>query len=239
MTLPLPEPGPRSEYSEAEFVRILRMAAELQNRSTGEAASEKLTLAEIEEIAAEVGIAPQHVAAAAALVTTEAGEQWVSWLAVPVQGRLSRVLPGSVSEEGWQEIVAVIRQTLEHTGQHSFVPGALEWVHVDEGSVVRVEVSGSEDRSHVQISADHRQAAALYLSVSPVLGAAASVVPIAAFGWGDVVAPWLLFGGGAGIGFTVGWVSLRATTARWQRRLRGMLQTLAERAVSTRVRDDV
>jgi hypothetical protein len=234
MTLPRPDPNP--EYSEAEFVRILRMATELQERSTGGPTSEKLTLAEIEQIAAEVGIAPEHIAAAATLVTTEAGEQWKSWLAVPVQGQLSRVLPGSASDNAWQEIAAIIRQTLEHTGQHSYVPGALEWVHTDDLSVVRVEVSASEDRSHVQVSADHRHAAALYLSVSPVLGACAAVLPIAALGWGEAVAPWLLFSGGAGAGFAIGWTSLKARSVRWQRRLRGVLQALAEHGVSTGVK---
>jgi len=237
MTLPLPEPVPRAEYSEAEFVRILRMAAELHDRSTGAATSDKMTLAEIEQIAAEVGIPPQHVAAAATLVATEAGEQWNSWLAVPVQGRLSRVLPGSISDDAWQEIAAVIRQSLEHTGQHSYVPGALEWVHTDEGSVVRVEVSTLEDRAHVHVSADHRHAAALYLCVGPVLGACASLLPIAALGWGDAVTPWLLFSGGAGAGFAAGWASLKARSARWQRRLRGVLQALAERGVATRIQE--
>lgn len=237
MTLPLPDPVPRAEYSEAEFVRILRMAAELQDRSTGGAASEKLTLAEIEQIAAEVGIAPQHIAAAAVLVTTEAGERWKSWLAVPVQGRLSRVLPDSVSEDAWQEIAAVIRQTLEHTGQHSYVPGALEWVHTDEGSVVRVEVSASGDRSHVQISADHRQAAALYLMTGPVLGASLAPVLLALLGWRDAVELWLMIGGGAGAGFSLGWAGLKARSARWQRRLRALLQAFAERGVSTRVKE--
>jgi hypothetical protein len=237
MSLPLPDPEPRAEYSEAEFVRILRMAAELQDRSTGGATSDKLTLAEIEQIAAEVGITPEHIAAAAALVTTEAGEQWKSWLAVPIRGRISRVLPGPVSEAAWQEIAAVIRQTLQHRGQHSYVPGALEWVHADEGSVVRVEVSASEDRSHVQISADHRQAAALYLAVGPVLGACAAVIPVAVLGWGEAVQPLLVFGGGAAVGFTAGWASLKARSVRWQRRVRGMLQALAEHGVSERVRE--
>ncbi len=92
MTLPLPDPVPRAEYSEAEFVRILRMAAELHDRATGESTPGRLTLADIEQIAAEVGIAPQHIATAAALVATEASEQWRPWLTAPVQGQLSRVL---------------------------------------------------------------------------------------------------------------------------------------------------
>jgi hypothetical protein len=236
MTLPS-DPEPRAEYSEAEFVRILRTAAALQDRSTGGVTSEKMALAEIEQIAAEVGIAPQYIAAAAVLVITEAGEQWRYWLAVPVQGRLSRVLPGSVSDNAWQELVAVIRQTLEHTGQHSYVPGALEWVHTDDLSVVRVEVSASEDRSHAHVFADHRQAAALYLSVGPLLGACATVLPMAVFGWGEAVAPWILFSGGAGAGFAVGWASFKARSARWQRRLRGLLQALAERGMSTSIED--
>ncbi len=131
----------------------------------------------------------------------------------------------------------MIRQTLNHTGQHSYVPGALEWVHTDAGSQVRVEVSASQDRAHVQISADHRQAAALYLCVGPVLGACAAVIPIVALGWGEAAESWFLLSGGAGAGFTVGWASLKAVSARWQRRLRSVLQALAESTASKQVEE--
>jgi hypothetical protein len=46
----------------------------------------------------EVGIEPRHVAAAAAVVATEATEHWRYWLATPVQGQLSCVLPETTSE---------------------------------------------------------------------------------------------------------------------------------------------
>jgi hypothetical protein len=228
MTGPLDNQIARAEYSEAELVRILRMAAELDARSSGQSKSEKLTLTEIEQIAAEVGIAAEHVAAAAALVATEASEKWKLWLGVPIRGSFTRVLPGTVSASAWPEVVAALRQTLGHAGQHSYVPGALEWVHTDEGSEVRVEVSSSENGAHVQISADHRQSAALSLMVMPVLGACAAVIPVAALGVGAVVEPWVWLSGGAASGFVGGWAVLRVKGARWQRRLRGMLQSLAE-----------
>jgi len=237
MTGPLDYPVARREYSEAEFVRILRMAAELDDRSTGQSKSEKLSLADIQQIAAEVGIAPEHVATAAALVATEAGEKWKPWLGVPIRGSFSRVLPGTVSTAAWPEAVAAIRQTLGHTGQHSYVPGALEWVHTDEGSEVRVEVSSSGNRAHIQVSADHRQAAALYLTVGPVLGACAAVIPIAALGLGEAVEPWLWLSGGAASGLTAGWAILKVRSARWQRRLRGMLQSIAEITASGQAGD--
>lgn len=231
------EPPPRASaapdgYSEAEFVRILRMAAELQDRHVGETASHRLTLAQIQEIAHEVGIGPEHVAAAAALVTTEAGERWRSWLATPVQGELSRTLPGRVAGPAWQEIAGIVRQAMGHQGQHSYVPGALEWVHTNEVGQVRVEVSDSRGHAHVHVSADHRQGAVMHLTLAPFLGTCAAAIPVVLLGWGESAESWLLLAGGAGAGFAAGWAHVKATSARWQRRMRGVVRAIAERTAA-------
>jgi hypothetical protein len=201
-------------------------------------ASHTLSLAEIRQIAAEVGIESAHVEAAAALVSTEATERWSRWLGTPVRGHLSRVLPGPLPESAWQEVLRAIQDTLKHRGQHSYVPGALEWTHVDAGSEVRVEVGTAPDRAHVQITADHRQAVALYLLTAPFVGGGAAVLTVAAavagLGVGDpsVIVPAVVSGAGAGLG--VGWAALRAMSARWQRRLRSVLEVTAEISLSHR-----
>jgi hypothetical protein len=228
MTVPaLPEPESHARYGEAELVRILRVAAELQDRESGETTADTLTLADVQQIASEVGIDPRYVAAAARLVATEAGERWTPWLLAPVRGRLTRALPGAVPTDAWQEIIAIIGRSMERPGRHSYVPGALEWVHADAGTEVRVEVSASRDGTHVQLTADHRQAATMYLATSPVLGASAAVLLMAALGGPGEAEAALLVGGGAAGGLLVGWGMLRAMAARWQRRMRSALQELA------------
>lgn len=219
-------------YSEAEFVRILRMAAELQDRTAGDASPHSLTLAQIQEIAGEVGIGPEHVAAAAAMVATASSEQWRTWLAAPVQGELSRALPGGVSQAMWQEIAGIIRQAAGTPGQHSYVPGDLEWVHADEAGRVRVRVRDAGGQAHVHISADHRQGAVMYLTLTPVLGTCAAMLPVVLLGWGESAESWLLLTGGAGTGLAVGWAYVKAIGARWQRRMRGVLHAITERTAA-------
>jgi hypothetical protein len=229
---------PQPRYTEAELVRILRTAAELQDRAGGFETSHTLSLTEIHQIAAEVGIEAAHVEAAAALVSTGAAERWSLWLGTPVRGQLSRVLPGPLPESAWQEVLRQIQGTLKHRGQHSYVPGALEWTHVDAGSEVRVEVGTAADRAHVQITADHRQAVALYLLAAPFIGGGAAVLTTAAavagLGVGDpsVIVPAVVSGAGAGL--WVGWAALRAMSARWQRRLRSVLEVAAEISLAHR-----
>jgi hypothetical protein len=237
MTSPLDDPPTGVQYSEAEIVRILRMAAELDGRSTGRSKPGTLSLAEIEQIAVDVGIEPRHVATAAALVATEATERWRPWLGVPVRGDFSRMLPGSVPASAWPEVIASIRQRAGRPGEYSYVPGALEWVHTDGASEVRVEVSSSHEGAHVQLSADHRQAAVLYLTVTPILGACAGLLAIVALGLGHAVEPGLFLGGGAVTGFAVGWSVLRTVSARWRRRLRGVMESLAELTASGKAVD--
>jgi hypothetical protein len=59
---PHPSEGPEPQFGDAEVERILRRAAELD---AADKARRGLTLPELEQIAAEAGIDPRHLAAAA------------------------------------------------------------------------------------------------------------------------------------------------------------------------------
>lgn len=105
---------PDRTYTQQEIARILDGAAKRQAASpTPEGGG--LTLEELEEVAAASGIAPEHVAAAAAaLAGSPAARGRVLGMPVEVEG--SRLLPGPVSDETWSKMVAELRRAFGGPG---------------------------------------------------------------------------------------------------------------------------
>src|SRR5215204_785763 len=102
-------------YTEQQLVEILRRAAERQEGLTTEPDG-RFSLAEIQQIAAEVGIAPAHVAAAA-------GEVWqkveppTGTLGAPTSFRFERWLDGEISESAIGDLFDVARREIGLQGQ--------------------------------------------------------------------------------------------------------------------------
>src|SRR5512132_3143 len=83
-------------YTEQQLVEILRRASERQEGLTTEPDG-RFSLAEIQQIAMEVGIAPAHIAAAASEVLQKA-EPSTGTLGAPTAFRFERWLDGEISE---------------------------------------------------------------------------------------------------------------------------------------------
>lgn len=128
MTLPAPQPR---RFSDEEVGRLLERAAEMQLRegATGESAR-GLTLRELEEIAAEAGIDPQLLRRAASELDAGVGRP-VTFVdrvlgAAPTI-LFERRVPGKLSPEGLEAIVAEIQGALGVLGQPSLVGNSLTW----------------------------------------------------------------------------------------------------------------
>lgn len=77
-----------------------------------------MTLAELERIGKEAGITPEYIArAAAALDRTAPTPPPATYLGFPVSVARTVDLPGPLSDEAWERLVADLRETFQATGE--------------------------------------------------------------------------------------------------------------------------
>ena len=116
-------------YSKAELHAIFERAAERQveARRAESASRGELTLAELQEIGAASGIDPAHVAAAAAELHRAPPDDVHTFLGAPTEVERSRILPGTVSDEAWAQMVAEVRRTFDKDGSIGQIGRMREW----------------------------------------------------------------------------------------------------------------
>src|SRR5258708_27665202 len=106
---PIYSPGDR------QIAHILHRAAEMQERDTDRASSDPapgLSLAELKQIAGEVGIDPRYVEAAAAELhrSDEPRGRFLFWGA-PALSQFEQTVEGEVPVEEWERLLASIRRS--------------------------------------------------------------------------------------------------------------------------------
>lgn len=222
-------------YSEREVAAIIERAVERQEeaqRQTGPEAG--LTLAELEKLGTEVGIAPLHLRAAAAeLAAGGAGSRQSGRSATHVY--VERWLPGRLNLDAWEDAVAEFQNRFGTSmgawygqpsgGLHQQIGHTHEWSHTNAlGIETRVAVSARGDRVRLRLAQKLGHArsevegplygalAAFLLAFLPALatGSAAAVAAI-------TVAAFVLFSG-------LIYVADRA----WRQKKHRALETLAD-----------
>ena len=141
--------APERRYDRDEVSEILRRAAEEQ-RATDETTSSDpgLTLAELQHVAEEAGIASRHVERAAGAVAANAPQDTESWWGFRRIERV-RMFPYRVGESAWRRVLAEARRDAGGQGELKNTTGSSrEWegpmgvyVVLDadaEGSTLRV-----------------------------------------------------------------------------------------------------
>lgn len=145
--------GPPRVYGDEEIGRILKRATELQRREPT-APPAGVTLAELEEIAAEAGIDPTYLRRAAleletgtadpTIMTRLAGEELVIVREV--------TLPGELAEDGFERIVTAIQTSSREHGQPSLLGRTLTWRAETAGNTrtIQIVVTSRDGRTHVR-----------------------------------------------------------------------------------------
>lgn len=121
-------------YEEAEVAEIFRTAASPRpagERSEGRALASPangLSLAELQEIGGEVGIAPERIAeAAAALDVRGSAAPRRSYLGMPVSVGRTVDLPRAPTDREWDMLVAELRETFGASGKDRSSGGLRAW----------------------------------------------------------------------------------------------------------------
>jgi hypothetical protein len=148
---------PIVRHSDREIAHILQRAAVLQqqDRERGAGASgtvSGLSLEELRRVAAEVGIAPHYIDAAAAELRggDPSHRRFFLWGA-PDTTEVEHVVDGDVPEEEWEALVAAIRRSEGQVGETHTLGQTLEW----SASRDHVSISPRGGQTRIRILAQH------------------------------------------------------------------------------------
>ncbi len=232
--IPMPPDGPDDEarhYSEEEVGRILKHATELQQADEaggpGGDEDDGMTLATLQEVAAEAGIEPRYIRLAAARVDSpEASGIGTALAGTPLAIRAERVIPGNLPEEDYERIVGEIESATRADGNWTAIGRTLTWRDHHGFFEVTVVSRNSETR----IRAKHK----LYGWAGILFGLGVGLVGIGigtmgvAFGMGVLGSP--LFAALFPIGITGGlYVAMRRAMKSMGRARRAQMEGLADR----------
>ena len=176
-------------FSEREMREVFERAAREQEQAKLRSAADGLTLAEMQEVAASAGIAPEFVAAAAQSVALGEPEQGRQSLGpIPRGVYRTELLPGPPTDALWEHLVSDARRTFSAQGKVHEAGRVREWRN---GNLrVTLEPAGEGSRLHLRTRRDDvpglltLSAVALGVSLSLVLGGTAGAVgPEAGGSW--------------------------------------------------------
>jgi hypothetical protein len=156
-------------YTEQQLVEILRRAAERQEGLNTEPDG-RFSLAEIQQIASEVGIAPAHIAAAAAEVAQATTPLPAGALGAPTAFRFERWLDGEVPRSAIGELFDVARHEVGLQGQVSEALDTVEWrARAGLGATV-VSVARRGGRTQISVHVTRADAAAVVVGATTLGG---------------------------------------------------------------------
>jgi hypothetical protein len=169
-----PEKGglPARRYSDAEVRLLLERAATMQGHGPAAPRAPGLTLAQLEEIAAEAQIDVAHLRTAAREL--DMGElqpaAFTERLAgAPLRIHAEHTLPFEVDVADLGVLVNSIRSVTGHAGTSSLIGRTFSWnAHLSSGRRVEVRVTVSSGRTHVWIEERYSEVAGSVFGV--VLG---------------------------------------------------------------------
>ena len=215
-------------FTEDEARQVFARAAERQRAA--EPAAEGLSLAELQEVGQAAGLDPAHVAAAVAEVRGGAGSVAppATFLGVDVEPRASRVLPGPVTDEVWEQMVARLRRTFGSKGTPTDVGRVREWTNGPRSNLL-VTVEPTDAGARVTMRTSKASAAAQYRVLFGLFAAMAVLFSVLGVAMGD----WAEAGYAVFVGaFVVAAVAIpllgRQSQARWARRRRGQFDGLLD-----------
>ena len=142
-------------YGEQEIGRILKRATELQHSAPSASPAAGVTLAELEEIAAEAGIDPAYLRRAA--LELDAGVSDSSFWSRVVGDELvltrEVTLPGELSADGFERVLAAIQTHTRLHGQPSLLGRTLTWRAETQSKTrtMQIVVSAREGRTHIRL----------------------------------------------------------------------------------------
>jgi hypothetical protein len=139
-------------FDEGQVAEILRRSAELQLAADPSTSLPGMSLAELQRVAAEVGLDPELVARAAREIQAAAVEALDSGSGSSVL--LDQTLAGSLTEEQWEDVVTELRRLSGKQGKETVSGASSVWVGNWEVANITLTVSKRGNSSRLQMLLD-------------------------------------------------------------------------------------
>jgi hypothetical protein len=217
-------------YTEEELALILNRAAERQEGV--QASAPRYTLADIQEIAAGAGIAPDHVASVAATIRDDRAPRGGGLLGAPHRFRFEDSIDGEIADDVIGELFDLVRRTVGLQGEVTEALGTLEWKGQDAFGWNYVTVARRGGRTTIGVLSARSDAAAVVGTVGG-LGAFFGSIGVGAALVATVgLAGPLAVAVGMGVATSGAWVSMRASWRRYAQRVVARTETLGSALVA-------
>jgi hypothetical protein len=215
---------------------LLKRAVELQSREgvTSLSGPQGFSLTELEEIAAEAGIAPIHLRRAAAELESHRATSgdWTWATGEPVTLVRERIVPGELPAEAFEALVAEIQTGAGARGQPSLVGRTLTWQTDtptrDRSLHVVVAARDGETRIHIEERL-HQLAGGLFGGLMGGVGGGVGLgvgMGVGLGALGSVLFATLFPVGVIGLSFVAARRTFSAVSRRRQRVLDGLVERL-------------
>jgi hypothetical protein len=189
-------------YAEDEVREIFKRATSGAGQETSAPSpATGLTLADIQNIALDVGVDPSEVARAAADLDTRPNRPVRKSLGMPVEVGQTIALPRAVTDQEWEQLVAELRATFHANGKITTHGGLRGWTNgnlhayiepAETGWRLRMGTFKSDANSVNAIGAAGAfLLTPLALAGFPDMGALAASIAVGASGVGALITNWV------------------------------------------------
>ena len=171
-------------YDDEEAAQIFLRAMERSEAGAGSLAvgAEGLSLAQLKQIAGEVGIDAVAVEAVARELDMEAQVRPVPLLGTPVAPQYEVVIDGEITSDAYPELIAAIRQVMGRRGVTDTPFGVLEWRARDANGGRYVSVQSKDGQTRLRVFGNFRDATWTHLSGVGSAGGLAALLTLKSTG---------------------------------------------------------
>jgi hypothetical protein len=139
-------------YTDKEISAVLKRAAELQRTQGPAPTASGLSLAELEQVAADVGIDPDYVKAAAFELEEGRPDKKYHLWGSPTSIDMERLVDGAMTDEKWEEAVAEIRRVFNAMGEMGQTGRTRDWVLRDQtGERIHVMMAPVGEQTRIRL----------------------------------------------------------------------------------------
>ena len=213
----------RRLYSDREVGAVLKRATELQEKRR-QSLAHSLSLEEVEQVAAEIGVEREYLRAAVQeLDRHPVGQGGLTLTGGPFAADLERVVAGEVTDDLWEEIVLELRRLTGSVGETSQLGQAREWSDGGEMGQTQVTIRSRGDRTTIRVLKNYQGWAAFVYFMVAFASATATGIALDGKGFSEWVNVSIV--GGAVLS---GLAAVRAGLIGWTRRQRQKVKVLAD-----------
>jgi hypothetical protein len=227
-----PPPPAERRFDDEEVAEILARATQPDRGADGPPSANRggLTLAELQSIGAEVGIAPERIAAAAREIRLRAATPPpIRFLGAPASAAYIVPLPGPLDDAAWDRLVAHLRSTFAAQGRVSRSGSIRSWrngnlqAHVEPDPDAPEGASGASWRLRMQTRKGSARLGSAFGTFAIPFGLFMVLVSVlgVANPQSFLVGAGFVLGGFGHLGY------LRATLSEWARTRQSQMEQIA------------